>query len=250
MEFANGKYSGNYKTNNLTYGKTYTARIMHNRKAFKKTFETEEEAIVWLTERSTEFGVIKNAYRTIKIDCVEYLEVKLQDDLTFICDIIHKSMVEKYVWHAKVDSHRYTYYVYGTVTGNKKVIFHRIIEPWGTGNVWDQVDHINRKGYDNRLCNLRDGSGNINSLNQKKRKDNVSSKTGVHFSKYNNAWKVQWPENGKRKTKSFGVCDNSGEKNKMNFHKLNRTYDEAKDLAIEFRKEIDKRLELVNGEKV
>jgi hypothetical protein len=67
------------------------------------------------------------------------------------------------------------------------------------------------------------------------------NKTGIRYSNYDKSWIFQWSENGKRKSKKFRVCDNSGEeKNKNNQHKITRTYEEAKILAEEFRDKFNK----------
>ena len=237
-----GKYCGNYS---LVKNGKYMSRIMHNKKSYAKTFKTCKEAKKWLYDLSEQFGVTKNKYRVIQKDDVSCLEVQLVGNKTFICDLIDLPYVEQYIWHAK--KNEYTYYVYGTVKGDEKVIFHRFIKPWGDEKEWEQVDHINRNGWDNRRCNLRDGSGNINNLNQRLRKDNTSGKTGIHFSNYMNAWVVQWQEDGKRKKKSYSVCDNSGPKKKNNRHTLTRTYSQAKKCAEDFRKEKDIQLQYTNG---
>jgi len=62
---------------------------------------------------------------------------------------------------------------------------------------------------------MRNGEGNVNS---KKRSDNKSGVTGVSFTK--GVWVVQWPEDGIRKSKSFG--------------KSYETMEDAKQAAIEF----------------
>ena len=129
-----------------------------------------------------------------------------------------------HTWCAKKGHHRY--YTQSTKLGK---YLHNLIFP-----KWKIVDHINRDGLDNRRCNLRDGNkDNINVKNQK-RKDNAFGKTGVHFSNYKNgAWVVQWPENEKRKKKTFSIGKYGMEG--------------AKQKAIQFRVEVDKRLNLSNG---
>ena len=181
----------------------------------------------------------------VEIDGKQCVEVQLTDNKTFICDLEDFPFIDLCVW--SIQKSRNTHYVYGTVTRNEKVIFHRIIAPWGNKKEWSQVDHINRNGLDNRRCNLRDGSGNVNNLNQKTREDNTTGVPGVHFSKYDNSWIVQWPEGDKRRKKSFRVCDNSGDKSKMNYHKKVRTFDEAKKMAIAFRTSKNEELGLFNG---
>jgi len=237
-----GKYSGGIK---ITSNNTYCARIMKDRKSYCKTFKSKLDAQEWLRIKSEEFGFIKNQYRLIDN---EYLEVKLQGDYILKCDIDDFLLIIRHTWCAKPDKNNL--YCYTSIKGNKnkKNIFHRKIRPWGENEEWKQVDHINLNGLDNRRSNLRDGSGNLNNLNQRTRKDNKSGKTGVHYSNYDKSWTVQWQENGKRKTKSFSVSDTPLEqRNKYNHCKLFRTYEEAKKLAENFRKQKDKQLGYTNG---
>ena len=238
-DWEGGKYAGNYKK--MKSGK-FCSRLMYNRNSYCKTFETENEAKKWLMDKSEEFGIVKNKFRKTKT----HIEVKLQDNRVFLCNIEDYKYIDSYVWSSKKD--RYTYYVYGTISANKSTQFHRHIKPWGDGPEWKTVDHINGNGLDNRRSNLRDGSGNINNLNQTIRSDNISGIAGVHWSNYDNSWVVQWIENGKRRRKGFRVCDNSKEnRKKNNYHKVSRTYEEAKHEAIKFRLKKDKELGYTNG---
>lgn len=165
-EWKGGKHAGNWC---ITDNNKYYTRIMNNRISYREYFENEEDATNWLMEMSIRFNILKNQHRIIIIKDKEYLEVLLQDKIkTFICDIEDLDYVESYTWHSKKSHNRY--YVYGSTKGVKNVIFHRIICPWGNDKEWELVDHINRNGLDNRKCNLKDGSGNFNNLNQAKRK--------------------------------------------------------------------------------
>ena len=98
---------------------------------------------------------------------------------------------------------------------------------------YKQVDHINRNCLDNRRKNLRPVSSSENNLNQTKRKDNRSGKTGIHYSNYDKCWVVQWPEDGKRKKKSFSESKYG--------------YEGAKLMAINYRQQMDNKNNLLNG---
>jgi hypothetical protein len=233
--WSRGKHSGNYRVHKN--GK-YKARIMNNNIAYCKITETEEEAKEWLNEVSEEFGTIRNKYR---ITPERHLEVQLTHNQIMLCDLEDLPIVENIVWHCRIDKNNK--YSNNSTLGK----FHRVIKPWRDDPEWAEVDHINGNGLDNRRSNLRDGSGTINANNHKLRSDNASGKTGTHYSEYHRCWRVQWFENGKRKSKSFRVCDNSGEKIKGNNHMLSRTYEEAKQLAEDFRKEIDIKFNINNG---
>ena len=99
------------------------------------------------------------------------------------------------------------------------------------------TDHIDGSPLNNRRCNLRDGT-KLNPLNYPKRLDNASGVTGVSFSESKNAWIVQWPEGGKRRWKTFGIIDEV------------RTDKQAKQLAIDFRKEKDNNLGLHEQQRI
>ena len=99
------------------------------------------------------------------------------------------------------------------------------------------VDHINRNGLINLRSNLCDGGNGKNQRNQKMKKTNTSGFNGVRLEEKKNGdprrWQAIWPENGKTKSRSFSV-------NKYGF-------DEAKQMAIDVRKEADERLCIRNG---
>jgi hypothetical protein len=55
----------------------------------------------------------------------------------------------------------------------------------------NQIDHINLKRDDNRIKNLREANNVANGMNKnKRRKDNKSGHSGVHFDKSRNKWMV------------------------------------------------------------
>jgi hypothetical protein len=59
------------------------------------------------------------------------------------------------------------------------------------GECPEQIDHINGDKKDNRWINLRESNPSHNAKNAKKRLDNQSGVTGVHFHKKSNKWTAQ-----------------------------------------------------------
>lgn len=59
-----------------------------------------------------------------------------------------------------------------------------------THGVWpeNQIDHINGRRDDNRLCNLRLATWSENNRNAKRRSDNTSGVKGVSFDKARDRW--------------------------------------------------------------
>ena len=181
----------------------------------------KDAAMLYRRETSDEKGLTKNKYRFVE----DHMEFQLHGGKICKIDICDFPKLI-YTWNAKKGFKRY--YVSSQIQG-KHITIHRLIHP-----EWEEVDHINRDGLDNRRCNLRDGKlDNINAKNQGKRKDNLSGKTGVSFNNNKQSWVIQWPENGKRRCKTFSI---------------NRHGDEqAKQMAIQFRKELDKNFGINNG---
>ena len=68
----------------------------------------------------------------------------------------------------------------------------------------NQVDHINRNKYDNRLENLHWVNERENNINRGIYKNNTSGVKGVYWDKYQNKWGGTISiENNKRKQKHF-----------------------------------------------
>ncbi len=205
------------------------------RKQFHTKFfgdNAEQMARTWQLETSLEKGLTRNQYRRIEDDDEGiYYEMKLQNGHIAKIDEFCLHLATKCVWSAKKGTNTETYYMCHSgkkTAGIPPQNFHRLVCP-----LFKEVDHINRNGLDNRLCNLRNGEGSVNRLNQCKRKDNASGKTGVHFSKYDQCWIVQYPRDGKRVKKRFSVFKH-GEYI-------------AKELAIAFRESIDEMHDIRNG---
>jgi hypothetical protein len=190
-----------------------------------KTFQTEHEARLYKRKRSDEKEMTRNKYRYVE----GYVEVQLYGE--HIGKISKKDLplFIKCIWHANKGHNRWYMSHSGKKTkGIPPQIFHRLLHP-----EWPEIDHINRNGLDNRRSNLRNGSNTVNVKNQSKRSDNTSGKTGVCYDRSTNCWRVQWPEDGKRKKKSFSA-------NKYGM-------EGAKELATQFRVQLDQRLGITNG---
>ena len=80
---------------------------------------------------------------------------------------------------------------------------------------------------------IREINSTINEKNQKKRIDNKTGKTGVHYDENTNRYIVQWAEDSIRKKKSFST----------NKYGINI----ARDMAIKFRQEMDQITDTYNG---
>jgi len=65
---------------------------------------------------------------------------------------------------------------------------HRIIWCLVKGYWPEAIDHINRDGTDNRLCNLREASQTINMQNTNLSKRNKSGVKGVSYDSTRNRW--------------------------------------------------------------
>lgn len=192
--------------------------------------EAEKLAREWRDKISLEKGLTRNQYRRIEDDIEGiYYEMKLQGDYIAKFDEFDLPIATKCIWSAK-NSHNTEYMEH---SGKKKLgippqKFHKLLCP-----LFKEVDHINRNGLDNRRTNLRSGDGFVNARNQGRRKDNASGKTGVHFSKSENLWVVQFPIGGKRRKKTFSVSKYG--------------FEGAKELATAFRERIDDVYDIRNG---
>lgn len=207
----------------------YVVRFVDGtRKSFNiKLKNAKKSAEKYRKEQSLKKNLTRNMYRIIHCDIEgEYIEIQLQKNYIAKIDVDDLQLALKYKCYAHKGHDRL--YMYQTVDRNKKLLFHRVLFP-----EYKQVDHINRDGLDNRRKNLRPVSVTENNLNQKKRKDNKSGKTGIHYSKYDKCWVVQWPENGKRRKKSFSESKYG--------------YEGAKLMAINYRQQMDNKNSLMNG---
>lgn len=222
-----GKPGGNITEREYSYSVRFTKPTLTKAFAYSSYASKEECKIAaerFRCEESDRRGILRNKMRMVQNkDGKLYLEVTLNNAQIMICDVDDKDKVEKVVWSVK-QSYNTFYAEHSSRKGLdlKPERFHRLIVDY------EVVDHINGNGLDNRKCNLREGNRATNVRNAQKRKDNKSGITGVTFTK--GAWVVQWPENGKRMSKRFGIAYGSLER--------------AKKLAIEFRKTKDRELNL------
>jgi len=90
-----------------------------------------------------------------------------------------------------------------------------------------EVDHINGDSKDNRLDNLRWITRSENLKNICKYKNNTSTILGVRFDKYRNRWVAYWNDFNKKQCRKKFPVKKYGE-------------NEAKQLAIDLRKEMEK----------
>jgi len=83
---------------------------------------------------------------------------------------------------------------------------HRLIYAFHHGRIKDQIDHINRIKDDNRIENLRDVTGSVNTMNTAPlRSTNTSGVKGVSFCKdqINKKWAAYFQREGRKIQKYF-----------------------------------------------
>ncbi len=98
-------------------------------------------------------------------------------------------LVSKYKWIVKKD--RYTFYAYSRFNCSY-IAMHRLIMQAKKGQI---LDHINRKGLDNRKFNLSFVNGSQNRQNSKSHCGSSKFK-GVSWKKRNNRWESYIKING------------------------------------------------------
>ena len=100
---------------------------------------------------------------------------------------------------------------------------HRMAWLYVTGDMPDVIDHINGDRQDNRFCNLKNTTHQINHLNQRINTTNTSGVSGVYKNKAKGIWCAQIKFNGKTQhlgsSKSFfeAVCMRKSEERKLGF---------------------------------
>ena len=210
------------------------------KKFYVKKYKTKKAALeaakVWRKEYIEENGLMKNRYR----DMGNHYEVEVFGGGEIKIGKISKEdlpIFEANTWYARPSKGKTRWYM---CTGKyeKDQKFHRRIKPWGKNPEWIEVDHNpDRNGLNNLRSNLIDGGNGKNALNKKMQKNNKSGVNGVYLEEKKNGdprrWRARWPENGKTETRYFPV-------KKYGF-------DEAKQMAIDARREADERLCIRNG---
>jgi hypothetical protein len=228
-EWQVGKVSGTI----LEKEKSYECRIKINSKnksksfAFSK-FENKElaykEANNWLKKTSDENDLTRNQIR--KLDD-HTIEVKLTQDKIMKTDIKFLDICQKYSLLSNKSSKDNSKYYCSFSIGNKLYQFHNYITKF------DMVDHINRDPLDNCIKNLRKADHKLNNNNRNQSK-NSSGILGVKFDLRYDSFVARIKQDGKEYSKSF------------NIKKLG--YDKAKEMAIEYRKELNEKFGCKNGE--
>jgi len=154
---------------------------------------------------SDHHGLTKNMYRIVTENNQQYLEVQLQNDLIMKCELEHLHLIEERIWTGNKAKNKYTYYAKSRESKKRNqahALFHRLAYP-----DFVQVDHINRNGLDNRICNVREGSGRVNPNNKRMQTNNKSGVKGVYRENgIKQRWCAQWNNiDGKKCRKGFGI---------------------------------------------
>ena len=82
---------------------------------------------------------------------------------------------------------------------NKTYYEHKLIYMFHTGEIPENVDHIDNNSLNNKIENLRSCTHQQNMLNKKVYKNNKSGIKGVNWDKSHNSWEAKISIRGKQK---------------------------------------------------
>ena len=170
-----------------------------------------------------------NRYRYV----ADYIEVEIYGQKKYHIGQIDIEFLDRFTertWNAKKVGRNFYMYSRDTIKFPVAQKFHRLVL---TGV--EKVDHRNGNGLDNRKKNLRDGSDGVNENNCSLQDNNTSGTNGVSFDEIQQRWRVQWRENGARKSMSFSIKNYGSD-------------EKAKQKAIEHRKAMNEITGCMNGE--
>jgi len=225
-----GKVSGSI----LEKEKRYESRIKIEGKIKSKSFafdkfknkdEALKEAELWLKNTSDENELTRNQIRKLDDDTIE---VRLTKDQIMKTDIKFLDLCQKYTLNSTKSGDKDSQYYAILSIQNKTIRFHNYITNF------EMVDHINRNPLDNRIINLQKSNHKLNNNNRNGPKKNEDyGIVGVKFDMRYDSFVARIKQDGKEYSKSF------------NIKKLG--YDEAKEKAINYRKELCEKFNCKNG---
>lgn len=133
--------------------------------------------------RESGYANIDNRYlnKYVIIDDIVY--VTLTNGDTMLCDVDDWERLKIYTW--RLDGYGYAFRSRMKGERSSDIHFHTCVIKKEDNKV---IDHINRNKLDNRKCNLRLCTQQVNTLNRGIAKNNTSGCTGVR--KWKNRWLV------------------------------------------------------------
>ena len=161
---------------------------------------------------------------------MDYIKSKLikgyEDYIIFTTGKVYSTKSNKFIKH---ETGTYKYYLIFLYKNKKRKSFrlHRLLGLHfiPNPNNLPTIDHIDKNKLNNNLSNLRWASYTKQSINRNIKITNTTGYTGVFIE--NNKYRTRWYINKKPYTKSFSIKKYGDEK--------------AKQLAIEYRKEMEEK---------
>jgi len=215
------KYAGSI---HATPWNTYQCMITDKRleKPINRNFNTYDEAFAFIKDINKQNDWTP---KNVVTDYGIYMKVNLTQEQRMIFDRRNLRLIQEHNMCAAYNKLSQSFYAEtsdNSKSGRSVLRVHNLIMDHTPSEI--TVDHFNRTTLDNRMINLRKASRATQSINKRVLKNNKIGITGVHYITTRKVYTVSY--SGKRCAKTFSVYQYGDEK--------------AKQMAIEYRKKIEK----------